>query len=58
MKKIYPKERRVRLRIHPGLERGPIYLDYNATTPIDPVVVESMLPYLSEHFGNPASSHK
>jgi cysteine desulfurase len=45
------------LNIHPGLERGPIYLDYNATTPVDPVVVEAMLPYLSTHFGNPSSSH-
>jgi cysteine desulfurase len=45
------------LSIHPGLEHGPIYLDYNATTPIDPGVVEAMLPYLSEHFGNPSSSH-
>ncbi len=35
----------------------PIYLDYNATTPIDPPVVESMLPYLREHFGNPSSAH-
>lgn len=35
----------------------PIYLDYNATTPVDPVVVESMLPFLNEHFGNPSSSH-
>jgi cysteine desulfurase len=43
--------------MHPGLRRGPIYLDYNATTPIDPVVVEAMLPYLSEYFGNPSSSH-
>lgn len=33
----------------------PIYLDYSATTPIDPRVVEAMVPYLSEHFGNPAS---
>jgi cysteine desulfurase len=31
----------------------PIYLDYNATTPIDPAVVDVMLPYLREHFGNP-----
>jgi cysteine desulfurase len=45
------------LKKHPGLERGPIYLDYNATTPTDPMVVEAMLPYLSEHFGNPSSSH-
>ncbi len=35
----------------------PIYLDYNATTPIDPEVAEAMLPYLIEHFGNPSSSH-
>ncbi|HEV2947292.1 MAG TPA: aminotransferase class V-fold PLP-dependent enzyme, partial [Gemmataceae bacterium] len=34
-----------------------IYLDYNATTPLDPAVVEVMLPYLREHFGNPSSSH-
>lgn len=35
----------------------PVYLDYNATTPVDPAVLEEMLPYLREHFGNPASSH-
>ena len=35
----------------------PIYLDYNATTPIDPQVAEAMLPYVNEHFGNPSSSH-
>ncbi len=35
----------------------PIYLDYNATTPIDPEVLEAMLPYLKDHFGNPSSSH-
>jgi cysteine desulfurase len=35
----------------------PIYLDYNATTPIDPAVVRAMLPYLTEHFGNPSSGH-
>src|SRR5262245_57851109 len=35
----------------------PIYLDYNATTPIDPGVREAMLPYLTEQFGNPSSSH-
>jgi cysteine desulfurase len=34
-----------------------IYLDYNATTPIDPDVRAAMLPYLSEHFGNPSSTH-
>jgi len=35
----------------------PIYLDYNATTPIDHRVAEAMVPYLYEHFGNPSSSH-
>ena len=35
----------------------PIYLDYNATTPIDPEVVEAMRPYILERFGNPSSSH-
>lgn len=35
----------------------PIYLDYNATTPTDPAVVEELLPFLSEVFGNPSSSH-
>ncbi len=35
----------------------PIYLDYNATTPTDPAVVEELLPYLSGVFGNPSSSH-
>ncbi|CAE6712231.1 IscS subfamily cysteine desulfurase [Paraburkholderia haematera] len=37
----------------------PIYMDYSATTPIDPRVVDKMIPYLREQFGNPASrSHK
>jgi cysteine desulfurase len=35
----------------------PIYLDYNASTPIDPEVAETMRPYLLERFGNPSSSH-
>lgn len=35
----------------------PIYLDYNATTPVVPEVVDAMLPFLREHFGNPSSSH-
>lgn len=36
---------------------SPIYLDYNATTPLDPAVLDAMTPYLREHFGNPSSTH-
>jgi cysteine desulfurase len=36
--------------------KTPIYLDNSATTPLDPAVVDAMLPYLREQFGNPASS--
>nr|NQU94553.1 selenide, water dikinase SelD [Bacteroidota bacterium] len=35
-----------------------IYLDYNATTPIDPEVADAMRPYLDQYFGNPSSSHE
>lgn len=35
--------------------KTPIYLDYSATTPVDARVAEKMIPYLTEHFGNPAS---
>ena len=35
-----------------------IYLDYNATTPIDPEVADAMLPWITTHFGNPSSSHE
>jgi cysteine desulfurase len=35
----------------------PIYLDYNASTPIDPVVAAVMKPFLADHFGNPSSGH-
>jgi cysteine desulfurase len=45
-------------RTHPGLVGGPIYLDYNATTPVDPRVAEAALPYLTHHFGNPSSGHR
>lgn len=36
---------------------APIYLDYNATTPLDPGVVRALEPYLDRHFGNPSSAH-
>jgi cysteine desulfurase len=36
----------------------PIYLDFNATTPLLPEVVDAMLPYLRDHFGNPSSGHQ
>ena len=36
-------------------EREPIYLDYSATTPVVPRVAAKMIPYLTEHYGNPAS---
>ena len=34
-----------------------VYLDYNATTPVDPAVLEAMLPFLGENFGNAGSVH-
>lgn len=37
--------------------RLPVYFDYNATTPHDPAVIAAMLPFLTEHFGNPSSTH-
>ncbi|MDE0856057.1 MAG: aminotransferase class V-fold PLP-dependent enzyme, partial [Nevskia sp.] len=36
----------------------PIYLDHNATTPLDPRVLEAMLPYLGGPYGNPSSVHR
>jgi cysteine desulfurase len=42
---------------HPALSDGPIYVDYNATTPVDPRVTEAMLPSLNTGFGNPSSEH-
>jgi cysteine desulfurase len=43
---------------HPALHGEPIYLDYNATTPVDPAVVTAMQPYLDTWFGNPSSAHR
>ena len=34
-----------------------IYLDYNATTPFDPGVIDAMRPYLEDFYGNPSSTH-
>jgi cysteine desulfurase len=41
----------------PDTMRPPIYLDYNATTPVDPAVLLAMRPYLERQFGNPSSGH-
>jgi len=38
---------------HSGLTNGPVYLDYNATTPVDPRAAEALQPYLTTWFGNP-----
>ena len=37
---------------------APVYLDYNATTPVAPAVMEAMLPYFSQQFGNASSRHE
>ena len=36
---------------------APVYLDYNATTPVEPEVADAIESYLREHFGNPSSNH-
>lgn len=43
--------------MHKGELRSYIYLDHNATTPVASEVVEAMMPYLQERFGNPSSTH-
>jgi cysteine desulfurase len=49
----------VSLRCVPYFEAVPrtVYLDYNATTPLDPAVRDAMLPFFSENWGNPSSVH-
>lgn len=42
---------------HPDLPARPIYLDYNATTPVDPRVLDALVPALRRDFGNPSSTH-
>ncbi|MGW2349123.1 hypothetical protein [Actinacidiphila glaucinigra] len=42
---------------HPGLDEDTVYLDHNATTPVDPRVAEAMGPWLTTGFGNPSSGH-
>lgn len=42
---------------HPGFAGGPVYLDHNATPPVDPRVAEAMLPHLTDFFGDLSSSH-
>lgn len=38
--------------------KHPIYLDHNGTTPIAPEAIQAMTPYMTDHFGNPSSSHE
>jgi cysteine desulfurase len=40
-----------------GEREAPIYLDYNANTPLDPAVADAMEPFLRSQFGNPSSTH-
>src|SRR3954447_11093896 len=44
-------------RVDAAAVEAPVYLDHNATTPVERQVVEAMLPYLTTHFGNPSSAH-
>jgi len=53
---IYPNAGGVPI-VYNQIVKKVIYLDYNATTPIDPYVAEAMLPFIHSHFGNPSSGH-
>lgn len=46
-----------RVRLHEMVETGKVYLDHSATTPVDRRVLDAMLPYLTEKFGNASSVH-
>src|SRR5262245_34075233 len=56
--RLYPRRSRRRCLVCWMALMTPIYLDYNATTPIDPAVLEAMLPWLRDGFGNPSSTHE
>lgn len=49
--------RRAGVALSAASRDGAIYLDYNSTTPLLPDVVDAMLPFLRDHFGNPSSTH-
>jgi MFS family permease len=43
--------------VRPGPADGPVHLDHNTTTPVDPRAAEAILPHLTDFFGNPSGSH-
>ncbi|MFH5821693.1 cysteine desulfurase family protein [Georgenia sp. AZ-5] len=52
-----PIEQTTSISARTGLPGRPVYLDHNATTPVDPRVLDALLPVLREGFGNPSSDH-
>ena len=55
--KAAPSRRQHRELIPGVLNMQRVYLDYNASTPIDPAVAAAMRPFLEDHYGNPSSRH-
>ena len=55
--RVAQKRAEIQARVGYNAPMNDIYLDYNATTPIDPQVAEAMLPYVHGRFGNPSSGH-
>ena len=57
----YPEMQPLEYKASPIFPRtnptDPIYLDYNATTPVDPEVAKAMWPFMTQYFGNLSSSH-